>query len=111
MNTPEFNKVESTADGFIITAPNGATLKATIINGDASKTISTTTLRYGGDTRDNVAGIGFKGKYYANTTAIDCKCIGNIMVVVTLQPAGKQHPAVVYRNKKLSVGSVEIIKE
>jgi hypothetical protein len=111
LNTPEFNKVESTADGFMITAPNGATLKAIIINGNAGKNISTTTLRYGGDTRDNVAGIGFKGKYYANTTAIDSKCNGNIMVVITLQPGGKPHPAVVYRNNKLSVGSVEIFKE
>lgn len=111
LNTPEFNKVESTPDGFIITAPNGATLKATVFNGKSDKTIKTTTLRYGGDTRDNVAGIGYKGKYYANTTAIDCKCNGNIIVVLTLQPAGKQHPAVVYKNKKLLAGGVEIFTE
>jgi len=111
LNTPEFNKVEGTPDGFLITAPNGSTLKATVISENADKTITTTTLRYGGDTRENVAGIGYKGKNYANTTAIDCKCNGNIMVVITLQQAGKQHPAVVYRNKKLLVGCVEIFNK
>lgn len=111
LNTPDFNKVESTSDGFIITAPNGATLKATVINGSADKSIKTTPLRYGGDTRENNAGIGFKGRYYENTTAIDCKCNGNIMVVITLQPAGRQHPAVVYKNRKVLVGGLEVFKE
>lgn len=111
LNTPEFNKVVSTPDGFMITAPNGATLKATVINGNSDKTFATTTLRYGGDTRDNVAGIGYRGKYYENTTAIDCKCNGNIMVVITLQPVGKEHPQVTFRNQKLTVGGVELYKD
>ncbi len=108
LNTPEFNKVEKTSDGFIITAPNGATLKAFVFNGKADKTISTTTIRYGGDTQENVAGIGYKGKYYANTTAIDCKCNGNIMVVLTLQPNGKEHPEVKLHGNKLMVGNTEV---
>lgn len=108
LNTPEFNLVETTSDGFIITAPDGATLKATIFNGKVKRDIRTTTLRYGGDTREHVSGIGFKGKYYANTTAIDCKCDGNIIVVLTLQPKGREHPLVLIRGKKLLIGGSEI---
>ncbi|NJO70087.1 MAG: hypothetical protein HC830_13110 [Bacteroidetes bacterium] len=111
LNTPEFNNVEITSDGFIIKGPDGASLKATFFNGKADKNITTTALRYGGDTQENVSGIGFHGRYYANTTAIDCKCNGNIIVVFSIQPKGKEHPDVVFRNKKLLVGGLEIVQE
>lgn len=91
--TPEFNKLEPQADGFILTAPNGATLRARVAPPflDAFK-IETQTLRYGGTTIRNNSGIRFQGERYPNSLAIDLYCQGDITVLFTLQPAGQPHP-------------------
>ena len=91
LNTPEFHDVRILEDGFLLTAPDGASLKATVLE-PLHPEISQTTVRYGGKTVRNNPGIGYQGKTYWNNHAIDIQCPGSITVILTLQPADKKHP-------------------
>ena len=91
LNTPEFNTVEPLSNGFLITAPNGSTLRAVVI-GDEKVDTTVGQLVYGGSTITHNTGIGFYGKKYSNTKSIDITCDGIIKVVMTLQPKGVPHP-------------------
>ncbi len=93
LNTPEFNEVQILKNGFLITAPNGSSLKATAHGQDEVK-VRISRVRYGGPTVANNPGIGYQGNQYADNQAIDIMCDGNITVVMTLQPAGKRHPKI-----------------
>jgi hypothetical protein len=94
INTPEFVEVEMQADGFLLKAPNGATLKATVVGLEKPLPIETGKLRYGGTTEDHNPGIHYEGKAYTHSRYIDVYCEGDITVVMTLQPKGRKHPAV-----------------
>jgi len=91
MNTPEFNTVKPLYNGFLITAPNGSSMKATVI-GSKKAEISIGKATYGATTVANNTGIAFKGKKYTHTKTIDIACDKNITVIMTLQPKGKSHP-------------------
>ncbi len=93
LNTPGFNKVIVLKDGFLLTAPNGASMKTTVV-GEKKVDVSVNQVRYGGTTVANNTGIGFGSERYEHSKAIDISCDGNITVVMTLQPAGKVHPDV-----------------
>jgi hypothetical protein len=93
LTTPEWNKVTPLPDGFLITAPNGATLKATVLQA-APVQVRTSFVPYNGTTTENAAGIPHKGRQYPNSMAIDVAMQQEITVILTLQPAGKPHPPV-----------------
>ncbi|MFY0653068.1 MAG: hypothetical protein JXQ96_13590 [Cyclobacteriaceae bacterium] len=99
MNTPEFNEVTILKNGFLLNAPNGATLKA-IVRNTKQVNVSTEVLRYGGKTVAHNTGIGYGGKKYANTTAIDISCDGEISVIMTLQTKGMSHPNISWSASK-----------
>jgi hypothetical protein len=108
LTTPEWNKVTTLPDGFLITAPNGATLKATVLQA-APVQVRTSAVPYNGTTTENASGIPYKGRQYPLITAIDVSMQQAIEVVLTLQPAGKTQP-VVQRNarQQLQVGKKEL---
>lgn len=95
MNSPEFNELRINPDGFTLVSPDGAELKATVFTDAQKLEVTSSKVYYGGNTKDHNRGIAFRGKSYAWTNAIDCNTNGNITVVMTLQPKGKEHPKVV----------------
>jgi len=94
LTTPEWNQVQVLPDGFLITAPNGATLRATVLVQKRPLHVKTSVVKYNGTTTENASGIPFKGRVYPNITAVDVSMEGETMVVMTLQPADRKHPAV-----------------
>lgn len=109
INTPEFNTITETSDGFILTSPTGATLKATVFKNAARLKIGK--VRYGGKTTDHNTGISYQGKNYEFLSSLDYKMYKDILVVYTLQPAGREHPNVSIRpeNNTVLIGK-EIFK-
>jgi hypothetical protein len=93
LNTPEFNDVEILENGFLLTAPNGSTLKA-VVPEQQDVVVHVGKVRYGGSTIENNSGIGFGGNYYGYNKTIDIACNGNITVVMTMQPKGVKHPRI-----------------
>jgi hypothetical protein len=71
-------------------------LKATVFHPGQNKAVKVNSglVRYGGDTQRLNFGIGYRGQSYANSRYIDVACQGDLTVLLTLQPAGKKHPAV-----------------
>jgi hypothetical protein len=94
MNSPEFNTLKILKDGFLLTSPNGAELKAVVFSDADSLTVSSRKVHYGGNTLQQNNGVAFNGKNYSWTNAIDCNTKGKITVVLTLQPKGSLHPQV-----------------
>lgn len=93
INTPEFNDLETTTDGYLLKAPNGATLRVRVapwFQDDLS--LSSELVRYGGDTERHNYGILYMGQRYDYSRAIDLDCAGYITILVTLQAAGLAHP-------------------
>jgi hypothetical protein len=93
MNTPELNEVQILENGFLLTAPNGSTLRA-IVTGQSHAEVEVGKVRYGGSTVEHNSGIGFGGSYYGYNKTIDIACDGNITVVMTLQPKEVKHPRI-----------------
>ncbi|HMP91367.1 MAG TPA: hypothetical protein PKD90_00710 [Phnomibacter sp.] len=94
LTTPEWNRVKALPDGFVLTGPNGATLRATVVKNKREVQVKTSTVAYNGTTTENASGIPYYGKRYPNITAVDVIMDQEIIVVLTLQPSGKMHPAV-----------------
>lgn len=94
LTTPEWNTVTPLPDGFLITAPNGATLRATVLGQASPLQVTTSRVPYNGTTTENAAGIPYKGKQYPASIAIDVPMPAHLAVVLTLQPAGHRHPQV-----------------
>ncbi len=94
LTTPEWNKVKALSDGFLLTGPNGSPLRATVVRTKRVLLVKTETVAYNGTTRENAAGIPYKGKRFPNITAVDIPMDKDILVVLTLQQAGKAHPSV-----------------
>lgn len=109
MNSPEFNELTINPDGFTLISPDGARLKAVVFTDSPKLKVTSSKIQYGGDTKDHNRGIAFHGKSYAWTNAIDCTTNGNITVVLTLQPKGKEHPQVI-RNieNQITVGGIAL---
>lgn len=93
LNTPEFNTINLHNDGFTLTAPNNNSLKATVVFPE-NPSIDTGRVRYGGETIRHNPGICYHDSCYEYSKTIDIKCKGNIMVVMTLQQEGEEHPEV-----------------
>ena len=111
LNTPEFNKVNILNDGFLIEAPNGNTLRATVFTGQTTLKIDTGRVRYGGSTVRNNPGIRYHGKSYTHSKWLDVNCDGNITVVMTLQVKDKNHPSVIFdeAKHKITVGKERFV--
>lgn len=104
MNSPEFNELRINPDGFTLISPDGAELKAVVFTDTNQLKVTSKKVHYGGNTKDHNRGIAFRGKSYAWTNAIDCTTNGNITVVMTLQPKGKEHPKVTMKNNRIWIG-------
>jgi hypothetical protein len=91
LNTPEFNAITTSEHGFTITAPNGATLVATVIE-PAKLQCKTGSFERGGGAGH--AGFPFGDKKYINNSWIEFPCDQQTLVVFTLQPKGKPAPVV-----------------
>ncbi len=106
LNTPEFNKVTVLPDGFLITAPNGSSMKATVLaNGDMPVAVKTVAVAYDGTTKTNTIGIPFNGVSYKYSTAIDVSCNKNILIAMSLVKKGKAHPAIrLTKHDQIEVG-------
>lgn len=94
LTTPEWNTVTTLPDGFLITAPHGATLKATVLSQARPLQVKTSRVPYNGTTTENAAGIPYKGSQYPASMAIDVAMPGYVTIVLTVQPAGYPHPQV-----------------
>jgi len=107
LNTPAFNKVTVLPDGFLITAPNGSSMKATVLaNSYRNISVKTSTVAYDGVTKSNTTGIPFNGVVYNYSTAIDVSCNKNISIVLTLVKKGKAHPAIRFiKQHQIEVGN------
>ena len=108
INTPEFNRVVIENDGFTIVGPNGANLKATVLEVNKPLQIKTGKVRYGGSTKRNNPGIHYKGEQYEFNHWIDVYNNGNIFLVITLQEQGKVHPNVIKKGRLIEVGEVSV---
>jgi hypothetical protein len=84
LNTPEFNAVEIIENGFLLTAPNGSTMKVTVPVEQVTGEISVSKINYGGSTSQHNRGIGFGDRYWGFNTAIDIPCEGNLDVKIGL---------------------------
>jgi hypothetical protein len=104
LTTPEWNKVQILTDGFLITGPNGATLRATVMRQQRMPKVKTSLVNYNGTTTENASGIPYKGKRHPKIIAIDVAMEGEIMIVMTLQPAGSKHPS----NQLMQDGSIKV---
>jgi len=104
INTPEFNHIAPQQWGYLLTAPNGATLQVSVINSPTPLNLSQGSQRYGGNTQQHNSGIYYKGTYYTHSKWIDSYCDRYIGVVITLQPPGKVHPNISYEADLLKVG-------
>lgn len=104
LNTPEFNTITVTEAGFLITASDGASLNASILGLNSGIQLKQGIVERGGGA-GHVA-FPFKGVKYIHNKWVECACEGSIIVVMTLQPAGQEHPPVKFKEWKepISVG-------
>jgi hypothetical protein len=78
----------------MLSAPNGATLQATLLQSKMPVRMRTSLVNYNGTTTQNASGIPYKGKQYAHIKAVDLPVDGTVTVVITLQAPGKAAPKV-----------------
>jgi hypothetical protein len=109
INTPEFNQLTEMKNGFLLTAPNGATMQVQFLEPNAPLRIESGKVRYGGETERHNAGIWCQEKPYTHSRFIDVYCKGNVNAVISLQSSGKKHPEVSSSaDGKVKVGEKEI---
>lgn len=109
INTPEFNRLEDTENGYMLKAPNGNTLRVRFLPASNDRKMETGTLRYGGNTTSHNLGIWYQDEGYANSRYIDVYCRQNITAVITLQQEGMEHPALSQQaDGEIIVGSLSI---
>lgn len=82
LNTPEFNKVTPSGNGFIIESPNGASLACTVVE-PSNVAFREGTVERGGGLGH--AGFPYRGTKYGYNRWIEFDCSGGVLVVMTLQ--------------------------
>ena len=85
LNTPEFNAVKITSNGYVLTAPNGSTMKVTAPLPEITGKITVSKIKYGGSTSRLNSGIGFGNTFWLYNKAIDIPCNRNIQVTLKLE--------------------------
>jgi len=108
INTPEFNRIVTSENGFTLVGPNNASLKATVMSNGKPVKMQTGQVRYGGSTVKNNPGIYYQGKGYKNNNWIDVYCDGEITVVFTLQPVNKLHPQIKMQGNNILVDGLQV---
>jgi hypothetical protein len=98
INTPEFNMVKETSDGFVLISPSGSSLKATFFKKSRDAKLIPGKVRYGGTTTRHNPGIQYSGTTYEFLTSLSYQISNHVLVVYTLQPSGKEHPPVKYNS-------------
>lgn len=91
LNTPEFNTVATDDRGFTLTAPNGATLRCTVIQPTPVACEKGSVERGGGAGH---AGYRYGDRKWINNTWIQFPCSQQVLTVFTLQPKGVKPPAI-----------------
>ncbi len=108
LTTPEWNEVKITQSGFVLVAPNGATLQVTLLSAYNPVAVRVSRVKYNGTTTENASGIPYKGKRWSDIKAVDLLIDRTATVVMTLQPAGQAAPAVRRLDEqRISVGKKE----
>ncbi|NJO02097.1 MAG: hypothetical protein HC880_10740 [Bacteroidia bacterium] len=102
IQTPEFNQFTLLPDGYLLTAPNQATMRVKVL-GRPKVEVRTGLHRYGGETVRLNPGIQYNGQVYARSRWVDVLCEGNLTLLITLQRPG-QSP------QEVTVISDEVIK-
>ena len=82
LNTPEFNRVTPTREGFLIKSPNGSSLACTIVT-PSGATLRQGTVERGGGLGH--AGFPYRGTKYGNNRYVEFDCAGEVLVVMTVQ--------------------------
>jgi hypothetical protein len=86
INTHQDNVITTSGNTFTITAPDGSTLKGTVLQ-------PTTNFRF-------VISTGTRGSGYGTATTNQCLNLqsdnGDYLIVMTLEKAGQSHPSVTY---------------
>ncbi len=103
INTPEFNQYQLAEDGFILTAPNGSSLKLTVLHTERPIKLDTGKVPYGGQTKQHNLGIVYQGQAYQFSRYIDVFCDNNITVAITLQPKGQSHPVISSKDSRIQI--------
>ena len=104
LNTPEFNAVTTNGSSFTLTAPNGATCVATVLE-PAQPVFRTGTFERGGGASH--VGFPYRGRKYLNNTWIEFDCDRNASVVFTLQPKGQPPPRVTGEGDLVRIGAAQ----
>jgi hypothetical protein len=107
LNTPEFNSLSTDGNAFVITGPDGATLRVTVLE-PAAPAFRTGTVERGGGAGH--VGFPFRGTKYVNNRWIEFDCDRNVLVVMTLQkgPAPKVGGSGTAGSADLTVGGLSI---
>ena len=95
VQTPAFIGFEPQPDGYLLRAPDGASLRVHLLGPHGA--VTTGLHRYGGDTQRHNYGIPWGGQAYAQSRWIDVACTDSLRVVMTLQEPGRPHPPVQLR--------------
>lgn len=109
LSTPDFNQVEVLPDGFLITGPSGASLKATVLQHQQVE-VKLGKARYGGSVMRHNTGVCYHGDCEEYVKTIDVLCQGDIQVVMTLTRVDQVHPVVSLdlTDSHVLVGDMEI---
>jgi hypothetical protein len=102
-NTPEFNQIKQTPNGFTLVGPTGATLAVTILQ-PANPVFRTGTFERGGG--EAHSGFPYRGKKYINNAWIEFDCEGEVTMVATLQAKGVAAPPVSGTNEAMRIGKL-----
>jgi len=94
INTLESNEIKIYDDGFLLTAENGNTLRATVYNYSKTLKIDTGRVEYAYGNNIKYRQYYFNGKRFTHTKYIDVNCNGNITVAMTLQNKNEKIPKV-----------------
>lgn len=82
INTPEFDELRKTVNGYQLIAPNGASMRVQFLCPDYALKLKM--VCYGGDTESHNPEIWYKNKSYAFSKYIDAFCEVQVTTVITL---------------------------
>lgn len=108
INTPEFNQLETNPQGYVLSAPNGSSMRVQFMQNSGPLQLESSKLPYGGQTTRHNNGIWYQGEVYSHSRYVDCYCQGSVTAVITLQSAGKRHPRVVSGKSGSVIGVADL---
>ncbi len=103
LNSPEFNRLATNPEAYTLLAPNGTSMRVQFVHGDDPTRLESNRLPYGGETVRHNHGIWYQNESYTHSRYIDYYCQDSVVAVITLQPAGKEHPKAVMEKAGRSI--------